>query len=118
MEEFSFVNPLCFFDVIVPLLMKRFVAFIGITTVSSELDNFVNDFIRRKVFYHVEYTMVCPPCRRAGKEESCDHYEYKTPPWLTKEGQEFTKKNLWRTTCRTICTRRIRYSKSSNDELF
>jgi len=92
MEEFSFVNPLCFFDVIVPLLMKRFVAFIGITTVSSELDNFVNDFIRRKVFYHVEYTMVCPPCRRAGKEESCDHYEYKTPPWLTKEGQEFTKK--------------------------
>ena len=91
MEEFAYVPPECFFEVVVPLMMIKGVAFIGITTISGKVDNYVNDFIRRKVFDYVEITLICDTCRKSGKTDSCEHKKGEEPFWHDEENMSKIK---------------------------
>jgi hypothetical protein len=92
MEEFAYVPPDCFFEVVVPLMMLAQVAFIGITTISGAVDNYVNDLIRKHAYPHMEITMVCAPCRRAGLVANCPHQKHERPKWQSESQLSKVKK--------------------------
>jgi len=88
----AYVNSGCFFEVVVPLLMMRTCAFIGITTISGKSNNFVNSLIERKVFKYLEISTTCESCRLAGIIENCEHKRGNIPSWQTEESRELTKR--------------------------
>ena len=92
MEEFAYVAPACFFEVVVPLMMIKGVAFIGITTISGKVDNYVNDFIRGKVFDYIEITLICDVCKKAGKVDKCEHKQDERPFWHDEDNMAKIKK--------------------------
>lgn len=91
MEEFAYVPPECFFEVVVPLMMIKNTAMIGITTISGNTDNYVNDFIRRGVFEYVEITLVCDSCKKAGEVRDCPHKRSERPYWQDEDNVEKVK---------------------------
>jgi hypothetical protein len=71
--------------------MLNNVAFIGITTISGQQDNYINDLIRRHVFDHLEITTVCRSCRRAGIAANCEHFKHEIPKWQSVGRRDFVK---------------------------
>jgi hypothetical protein len=92
MEEMAYVPPECFFEVVVPLMMVKNVAMIGITTINGSVDNYVNDFVRRRVFEQIEITLICDACRKAGQVKDCPHKKNERPAWQDEENVEKVEK--------------------------
>ncbi len=86
------MDPDLLFGVVMPLLMKSRVAFIGITTLDDPATSFWGQMIAAKypdgrdVFRVIRYTLVCDACRAAGRELQCKH-KLGELPWWQDAGQ-------------------------------
>jgi hypothetical protein len=84
-EEFAFMDPRFYFQVIVPTMLTG-AAFVGITTLGDP-SNFVNDLIKLRrpngklLFRVVALELVCERCRRNGQEMHCRHKMGELPYW-------------------------------------
>lgn len=73
LEEAAYINPLCFFEVILPLLQLSVVAFIAITTVAGDETNYITELSNKGVFRKLEIILACDVCKRSGKSSGCTH---------------------------------------------
>ncbi len=82
------------YDVVMPLLMRKDVVLIGISTLDDPF-NFWSKMLDqrypdgREVFKTLRYTLVCEDCRRKGQATTCRHKIGDLPYWLSEE--QYTK---------------------------
>ncbi len=91
LEEASFITPLLYYTVIVPLQNVNNTAVLGITTPDG-MDNYVQDLKEKKgadgepVFKFIEVGGMCASCKAAGMKK-CGHMLDDLPSWKSGANQ-------------------------------
>lgn len=93
------MDPDLLFNVVVPLLMRSRIAFIGISTLDDPATSFWGQMMTAKypdgrdVFRVIRYTLVCDACRAAGREMQCKH-KLGDLPWWQDAGQHMKLEHI------------------------
>jgi len=83
--------PKSFFDNVIAPVLAADASFIGITTWSTNINNFVNRLVDLKyptgenVFNVVKIDQACDRCKELGIESDCTHKMNEIPPWQSQQ---------------------------------
>ena len=83
-------------EVVIPLLGVNGTSIVAISTPLGE-DNWYSELIQKKMddgsqlFNVIQYSLVCPECRRKGQSAQCAHRMDLLPPWKSESRQKLVK---------------------------
>jgi hypothetical protein len=83
-------------EVVIPLLGVNGTSIVAISTPLGE-DNWYSELIQKKMddgsqlFNVIQYSLVCPECRKKGISAQCAHRMDLLPPWKSESRQKLVK---------------------------
>lgn len=91
-EEAAFIDPVTYYNIIIPLLTVASTAWINISTVSPDKYNHFSDLLKNDFIKQLQVTLVCDACKRMGIMNQCTHRMHDLPKWTSEYARSVVKR--------------------------